>query len=300
MPTYPTPEPILAVIEFSVGEARITATDRDDTVAEVRPSNPDDDEDIRAAEQTRIEYAAGRLLVKGPKQRSIFGKGGSIDVLVELPAASRLQAHCGMGAFRVDGPLGDSRVESGAGDIMIDQAGAVDVTTGAGAITVNEVSGSADVTTASGRVKLGHVTGRAVVKSSNGEIWIGEAIGDLRVRTANGRVDVDRAQSTVDASTANGDLRIGGLTEGRATLKTSMGGIEIGVQEGTAAKLDVHTQFGNVRNQLQSTDQPGPADHTVEVYARTSMGDITIRRTPGDLGGRTPGDLSRHTPDDPS
>ena len=279
MPEFSTPEPILAVVEFSVGDARIAATERDDTVAEVRPSDPDDDEDIRAAEQTRIEYAAGRLLVKGPKQRSIFGKGGSIDVLVELPAASRLQAHCGMGAFRVDGPLGDSRVESGAGDIMIDQAGAVDVTTGAGAITVNEVSGSADVTTASGRVKLGHVTGRAVVKSSNGEIWIGSAEGDLRVRTANGGVDVDHAGANVDASTANGDLRVGGLTQGHVTMKTGFGAIAIGVQDGTAAKLDVHTTFGKFRNEMQASDQPGPADRTVEVYARTSYGDISVHRS---------------------
>jgi DUF4097 and DUF4098 domain-containing protein YvlB len=258
MPTFDTPDPIQAVIEFTAGDARITATDRDDTVAEVRPSDPGEEADVRAAEQTRIEYSAGRLLVKGPKQRTIFGRTGSIDVTVELPAGSRLQGNAGVGAFRSEG---------------------LDVSTGAGAVTVDQVNGAADVTTASGRIRIGAVLNRAAVKSSNGEIWIGEAAGDLRVRTANGRVDVDRARATVDASTANGDLRIGGLTEGRATLKTSMGGIEIGVQEGTAAKLDVHTQFGHVRNQLQSTDQPGPSDHTVEVYARTSMGDITIHRS---------------------
>jgi DUF4097 and DUF4098 domain-containing protein YvlB len=279
MPTFDTPDPIQAVIEFTAGDARVTAGDRDDTVAEVRPSDPGEEADVRAAEQTRIEYAAGRLLVKGPKQRNIFGRTGSIDVTVELPAGSRLQGNAGVGAFRSEGHLGDCRVSSGAGDTELDECDGLDVSTGAGAVTVDQVNGTADITTASGRIRIGAVLNRAAVKSSNGEIWIGEVIGDLRVRTANGRVDVDRARSTVDASTANGDLRIGGLTEGRATLKTSMGGIEIGVQEGTAAKLDAHTQFGSVRNQLQSTDQPGPADHTVEVYARTSMGDITIHRS---------------------
>jgi DUF4097 and DUF4098 domain-containing protein YvlB len=279
MPTFDTPAPIHAVIEFTAGDASITATERHDTVAEVRPSDPGEEADVRAAEQTRIEYAAGRLLVKGPKQRTIFGRPGSIDITVELPAGSRLQGNAGMGAFRSEGRLGDCRVTSGAGDTELDECDALDANTGAGAITVDRVNGTADVTAASGRIRIGTLLNRAAVKSSNGEIWIGEASGDLRVRTANGRVDVDRARSTVDASTANGDLRIGGLTEGQATLKTSMGGIEIGVQEGTAAKLDVHTQFGHVRNQLQSTDQPGPDDHTVEVYARTSMGDITIHRS---------------------
>jgi hypothetical protein len=279
MPAFSTPEPIQAVIEFTAGDARITATERDETVAEVRPSDPGEEADVRAAEQTRIEFAAGRLLVKGPKQRTIFGRTGSVDVTVELPAGSRLQGDAGAGAFRSQGQLGDCRVSSGAGDTELGECEALDVTTGAGAVTVGQVNGTADVTTASGRIRIGTVRNRAAVKSSNGEIWIGEASGDLRVRTANGRVEVDRARSTVDASTANGDLRIGGLAEGQATLKTSMGSIEIGVQEGTAAKLDVHTQFGHVRNQLQSTDQPGPDDRTVEVYARTSMGDITIHRS---------------------
>jgi DUF4097 and DUF4098 domain-containing protein YvlB len=279
MPTFDTPDPIQAVIEFTAGDARVTATERRDTVAEVRPSDPAEEADVRAAEQTRIEYAAGRLLVKGPKQRTIWGKPGSIDVTVDLPAGSRLQGNAGIGAFHSEGTLGDCRVSSGAGDTELDQCDALDVSTGAGSVTVDQVNGAADVTTASGRIRIGTMRRRAAVKSSNGEIWIGEADGDLRVRSANGRIEVDHARSAVDASTANGDLRIGGLTEGRATLKTSMGAIEIGIAGGTAAKLDVHTQFGSVRNEMQAADQPAPADRAVEVYARTSMGDITVHRS---------------------
>ena len=73
--------------------------------------------------------------------------------------------------------------------------------------------------------------------------------------------------------------RVGGLTRGNVTLKTGFGQIGIGVQDGTAARLDVHTQFGKFRNELQASDQPGPADQTVEVYARTSYGDITVHRS---------------------
>ena len=39
MPTYSTPDPIVAVIEFEGGDARILASERDDTVVEVRPSD---------------------------------------------------------------------------------------------------------------------------------------------------------------------------------------------------------------------------------------------------------------------
>jgi Putative adhesin len=280
MPAFSTPEPIVAVIEFEAGDTRISASDRDDTVVEVRPSDESRDADVRAAEQTRVEYAAGRLLVKGPKSHNPFGKTGSIDVVVSLPDDSRLQATCGMGAFRGEGRLGDCQLKSGLGDIVFGHTGTLDVSTGSGTVTVDQVTGTADISTGSGRIQLGHVYSNAVIKSSNGDVWVGRIDGDLRVKGANGRIDVDHAGAAVEATTANGDVHAGGLTRGAASLKTSLGGIEIGIGDGTAARLDVHTQFGKVRNEMDTTGEPGPGDQVVEVHARTSMGDITIRRTP--------------------
>ena len=87
MPTFDTPEPVSAVLELVVGDVRITASDRDDTAVEIRPSDESHEPDVRAAEQTRVEYSAGQLLVKAPRQRSLslFGKPGSIDVTIGLP-----------------------------------------------------------------------------------------------------------------------------------------------------------------------------------------------------------------------
>src|SRR4051812_16737410 len=81
MPTFDTPAPIAAMIEVAVGDVRIIASDRSDTVVTVHPSDSGADLDVRAAEQTRVEYADGRLFVKAPKPRTlgIFGRPGSID-----------------------------------------------------------------------------------------------------------------------------------------------------------------------------------------------------------------------------
>jgi DUF4097 and DUF4098 domain-containing protein YvlB len=279
MPTYSTPEPIQAVVEFAVGEARISASDRDDTVVEVRPSDQNHDADVQAAERTRVEFVAGRLEVKGPKQRKPFGKPGSIDVTVALPTGSRLSGTTGMGTFRSEGQLGNSRLSTGAGDILLAGTGTLDANSGVGAVIVEEVDGTADISTGSGRIRLGAVRGNAEIKNSNGDTWVGEVRGDLRVKSANGSVDVDRAQGGVEATTANGALRVGGLTTGSASLKTALGAVEIGIADGTAAQLDLHTTLGTVRNQMETTDRPGPADQVVEVYARTGYGDITIRRS---------------------
>lgn len=280
MPTFDTPEPISVALELAIGDVRVTAGDRDDTVVEIRPSDESREPDVRAAEQTRVEYAAGRLLVKTPKQRSFgLGKVGSIDVTIGLPAGSQVQGDAAMAAFRFAGRFGECRVKTATGDIQLDHTGPLDLTTGAGTVIVDHVAGHAEVTTGSGRVRLREIDGTAVIKNSNGDSWVGEIAGDLRVNAANGDITVDRANAGVSASTANGDVRIGAVARGSTSLKTGFGEIDIGIRAGTAARLDVHTQFGQVRSELDAADAPGPSDDTAEVRARTGYGDIVIRRS---------------------
>ena len=280
MPSFATPEPISVSLDLAIGDVRITASDRDDTVVEVHPSDTGHEPDVRAAEQTRVEYTVGRLLVKAPKQRGLglFGKAGSIDVTIDLPTGSDVQGGAGVAAFRCVGHLGECRVKTGSGDIQLDHTGAVDLHAGGGAIVVDRVVGHAEVSTGSGRVRLREIDGTAVLKNSNGDSWVGEIAGDLRANAANGDISVDHANAGVTAHTANGDVRIGEVARGSASLKTACGEIEIGIRGGSAARLDVSTQFGRVHNHLETADGPEPSDETVEVHARTSYGDIVIRR----------------------
>ena len=81
------------------------------------------------------------------------------------------------------------------------------------------------------------------------------------------------------AKSANGDVRLREVVRGSVVLETTMGDLEVGVGQGTAA--------------YSSTPAPSPATCTttsrrpptpaarrekVEVRARTTMGDIAIRR----------------------
>jgi len=61
-------------------------------------------------------------------------------------------------------------------------------------------------------------------------------------------------------------------------LETAAGELEVGIREGTAAWLDVSSHYGRVRNSLDETDSPEQSEATVEIRARTSYGDINIRR----------------------
>lgn len=280
MPTFNTPEPITATLYLAVGDVSITAGDRGDTVVDVRPSDSSQEPDVRAAEQTRVEYAAGSLLVNSPKQLGLgLRKVGSIEVTIELPAGSQLEGDASMAAFRCVGRLGDCRVKTSIGDLQLDSTGKLDLTTGVGAIVVNQVAGEAEVTIGSGKLRVRQIDGAAVIKNSNGDSWIGEISGDLRVHASNGDIVVDDAGADVIGATANGDIRIGGVTRGSASLKTGMGRIEIGIRSGTAARLDVHTSFGKVLNQMDTAGSPESSDQRIDVRARTSYGDILIRRS---------------------
>lgn len=280
MPTYETPEAITAILDLTAADVRVTATGRPETVVEVRPTDPSADADVRAAEQTQVEYASGHLRVKGPrlKRGGLIGKPGSVTLTIELPAASQLEAHAGVGAIRGAGTLGDCRIKIGAGDIHVEHAAALDAYSGAGDISVDAVAGRAELTARTGRIRVRQIDGSADLKNSGGDTWVGEVVGDLRVRAANGDIRVDRAHAGVRANTANGRLQVGDLTRGASSLRTAKGEIEIGIHAGTAARLHVNTKFGRVENQLTASDSPGPSDETAEVRASTNFGDIVIRR----------------------
>ncbi|MFD0784013.1 DUF4097 domain-containing protein [Micromonospora azadirachtae] len=281
MPTYQTPEPISVAVELGVGNLRIAASDRTDTVVEVRPSDESDESDVKAAQQVRVDYSNGTLRITGPKVRAFdfSRKTRSVDVSIELPNGSELSAEMQVGDYRCTGRIGQCRLKTSAGNVRLERTGPLHLSTSAGHVTADGIAGNAEISTGSGKVQIGEVEGTAVVKNSNGDTTIGTITGDLRVRSANGNIHVERAGAGVDAKTSNGSIRLGEVVRGTIVLGTAMGDLDVGIAEGTAAWLEVNTGFGQMRNELDSTDRPGQADETVEVRGRTSYGDITIHRS---------------------
>jgi hypothetical protein len=264
MPTFDTPEPISVSLRIGVGEVRIIASDRADTVVDVQPSDPARSSDVIAAEQTVVEYADGELEIKGPrrgKRYSLRGDRMSIDLRIEVPTGSVLRGQAGLAPLRATGTLGECRYRTGAADI-----------------TVDEVTGATELTTGTGAVRVDRIGGTSVIRNANGDTRIGESRGELRVKSANGGISVGRADGSVVATTANGDIHLGDVAGGTVVAETSVGRVEVGVRSGVAAWLDLHTSFGRVRNLLDAGGGPGPGEGTVEVRARSSLGDITVGR----------------------
>jgi hypothetical protein len=281
MPTFDTPAPISVSLEIGVGDIRIVASDRRDTVVEVRPSDPAKPADVAAAEHTRVELAAGRLLIKAPKTlRRYMPRGGvdSIDVEIALPAGSQLRGECGLATLQCTGRLGACQYKTGVGEVALDETGPLVLKTGSGDIAVEHVAGDANVSTGTGAIRLGRVDGAAVIKSAGGDTTLGEVDGDLRVSAARGCISVDTLAATAVVKTAYGDIEVGEVARGSVVAQTAYGQVRVGIREGVAAWLDLNTGFGNLVNDLAAAGGPPAGEDTVEVRARSGFGDIMIRR----------------------
>jgi hypothetical protein len=68
------------------------------------------------------------------------------------------------------------------------------------------------------------------------------------------------------------------LTRGQAELANSSGDIEVGIGEGTVARVDANSTRGSVRDSVPPQDSLERSDDELTVHARSRHGDIIIRR----------------------
>ncbi|MBB5786827.1 DUF4097 family beta strand repeat-containing protein [Jiangella mangrovi] len=215
MQTFDTPAPISAVLDIPAGHVQFIAADRADTTVDVRPSDASKGRDVELAEQTTIEYADGVLRVAAEAKHRILGSSGSVEVTVQLPAGSRVEAKAAAGDLRGVGRFGDVTLEVAAGDLKVDEAESAHLTVQAGDVTVGRLNGSAEVSTAKGDIRIAEaVRGTLVLRTQAGDVSVGAAAGvsaSLDAGTTLGRVrnslrNEGAAELEIRATTALGDI----------------------------------------------------------------------------------------------
>ncbi|MFI9366123.1 DUF4097 family beta strand repeat-containing protein [Kitasatospora sp. NPDC053057] len=287
MPIFETPTAISASLEFVVADVEITAGQRSDTVVAVRPSN-DSEASAKAAEQTTVEYANGKLLIRGPKQRrGLFGwsnrnaqeeKDSAVHVSIELPEGSDVRGEIALGYLSSWGRLGDFSLKSACGNVDLEETAALRVEAALGDVTVNRVVGNADITATHGDLKIDTIQGSATIKNLSGTTDLGDVAGDLRLNAMNGNVSIGRTRGSVEVRNTNGDIRVSEVTRGKVALETTRGSVGVGVRAGTSAHLDARTLIGSLNNALGEANAPTNSDGAIELRARTIYGDVDIRR----------------------
>src|SRR5690348_3317507 len=148
---FSTPSPIAVALDLYVADVRFAVSDRTDTTAEVRPSDPGKAADVKAAENTRVEYDDATrtltVIMKKPRSRFVnFSKRPeSVDIVLQLPTGSDVRGEAGAGDYRAEGALGAVALKTDLGAIQLAEAGALNLRTTLGEIAVADASGSAQV-----------------------------------------------------------------------------------------------------------------------------------------------------------
>ncbi|MGW2213354.1 DUF4097 family beta strand repeat-containing protein [Nonomuraea sp. NPDC001684] len=215
MMQFTTPAPVRVVLDIPAGRVQFVADDRSDTTVEVRPANASKSRDVQAAEQTTVDYADGVLRIATTAKTQILGPSGSIEVTVQLPAGSRVEAKAASAELRTTGRLGDVAFEGAYSRIEIEEAASLRLTAVDGDVEVGRLGGPAEISTARGDIRIAEAAGGKVVLSTqSGDISITAATGvsaALDAGTSHGRVtNALKNDGTVEldihATTSNGDI----------------------------------------------------------------------------------------------
>ncbi|MER6168609.1 DUF4097 family beta strand repeat-containing protein [Streptomyces violaceorubidus] len=218
MPKFDTSTPVTAILDVPAGRLRLIAADRPDTVVEVLPANPTKSRDVRAAEQTEVAYGDGVLRITAPEAKhQILGSSGAVEVTVQLPAGSHVEAQASLAEFRGVGRLGDVSFEGAQGSVRLDETASAHLALQSGDISVGRLGGSARISTRKGDLRIAEaVRGTVTLHTESGGISVGAARGvsaSLDAGTSYGRIDnalrnTDGADAalTIHATTAHGDI----------------------------------------------------------------------------------------------
>lgn len=192
MQKFDTTGPISVALSIPAGRVQLIAGERADVTVEVLPAEASKKRDVKAAEQTEVEFRDGVLRIATADPNRLFGSSGSLEVRVEVPAGSRVEGTAGAAELHSTGRLGEVVFEGGYREVELD-----------------EVAG-ADLKMHTGEVSIGRLTGPARIKNGMGDITVAEALGgSVELSTGSGNLSVSAAHGvsgTLDASTSYGRI----------------------------------------------------------------------------------------------
>ncbi|MFE9637096.1 hypothetical protein [Streptomyces sp. NPDC006463] len=216
MQKFETPDAIAAIVEIPAGRISLLAADRAETTVEVRPADASKGRDVKAAEQTTVEFGDGVLRVIAPEARNqVLSNPGSVEVTVQLPTGSRVEAASAAAEVRTEGRLGVVAVHGAHRRIEIADVEGLRLTSVDGDVHVGRLGGPAEISTARGGITIGEaMRGTVVLRTQHGDISIAAAPGvsaTLDADPRHGRVSNALKNNgspvlEISATSGNGDI----------------------------------------------------------------------------------------------
>ncbi|GAA3379511.1 DUF4097 family beta strand repeat-containing protein [Streptomyces sannanensis] len=217
MQKFDTPTAVTAVLDIPAGRIQLIAADRTDTTVEVLPANAAKSRDVKAAGEIKVTYGDGVLRIEAPEATNrVFGHSGSVEVTVQLPAGSHIEAKAARTELRGVGRLGDVAFDGQQATVKLDETAGARLTLQDGDITVGRLGGPAELSTQKGDLTITEaVSGTVTLHTQSGNITVDAARGvsaSLDAGTTYGRIhnalkNTDGNPAlTIHATTAYGDI----------------------------------------------------------------------------------------------
>jgi DUF4097 and DUF4098 domain-containing protein YvlB len=279
MYTFETPEPTTVVVRTAGGHVTVTAEETQRTTVTLTALNSAGED---AVGEARVEQQRDAVVVDIPRRHrgGLFRPHPSIAIEITCPRGSVLDLRADSADITAQGSFSEAILTTGSGELSIDDVtGTAKLKSGSGAVSAGRAGESLVVNTGSGDVSVddsGHV---ATVSVGSGDIRIGAVSGEAVTRTGSGDIEVDRLGGTLLTKTGSGNVVVRRARSGSVKATGASGSITIGVDEGTAAWLDVSTLTGKVSQELDHTEAPTDGQQRVEITAHTVSGDLRVHRS---------------------
>jgi DUF4097 and DUF4098 domain-containing protein YvlB len=149
-------------------------------------------------------------------------------------------------------------LKTGGGSVSVnDLEGSVLARTSGGSLHFGQIKGSVTGRTSGGSITLEGGSGLMEVSTSGGGIRIGRVYGPVKAHTSGGSINVEEVQGQIQASTSGGSVNatITRQPEGDCELSTSGGSIHIQLSRNFNLDVTAKTSGGSVRTDLPITIQ---------------------------------------------
>lgn len=245
--------------------------------------------------EVEIDQSGNDVNIVADSRGSLFSlRRSNIRFTVDVPVQYNVELNTGGGNITVEDIAGEVKVDTSGGNIEVRGAtGDVEVDTSGGNITIGDVGGHVIADTSGGRIRIGNVQGDIKADTSGGNIEVGDGGGRVQLDTSGGSIRAGWARGPIDVNTSGGNIFLAGsATEVKAD--TSGGNIEV---DGSDGPVEADSSGGNIvvrnaRSAVKADTSGGRIEVEITSTSGSVDGSIDLDTSGGDIILRVPSNLS--------
>ncbi len=237
------------------------------------------------AEARRVlqQYTPKVIMQAGTTTLTTPGGAAMAQIFLQAPRLASAELITSDGAVNAKGSVGNLEVNTGAGDLTVDQIdGDGRLVTGGGDVKIGRIGGTLHCSTGGGHITVNTVGGEAVLETNGGDIVATQAGGQVHATTGGGGVRIGSAGGPVTAISGGGEIIVE-KAKGPVTVRNMAGPVQVRGSAGVrcdsgsgginvssiAGAMRISTSMGSILANLAGSS-------LTDSYLATGNGDITV------------------------